>query len=203
MLESPILRSKTSERTQTLRTLLMLTSARRTAMRWIQNYIEQFGGDKTKVTLFGDSSGAMSISTHLVLNDGDPEGLFRAVIIASGPPGKFKDYHRAQGTFDKIVEKTGCDSATDKIACLRNVDYNILYNVLQQIPNFFSYSSTAVPWYPRADGKYLKDSPHKLIRTGKVADVPYIIGSMKDEGTLFSVIPQLNITSDDDFQSFC
>lgn len=174
----------------------------RTAMRWIQKYISQFGGDPTKVTLFGESAGSMSIATHLVLNDGNPEGLFRGAIMASGGALKVKDYKQEQPTFDFFARCTGCDSSGDKLDCLRRADFNKLYNCLQQIPNFFSYTSTKVPWYPRPDGTFLKKSPHTLIREGKIANVPYIIGDMKDEGTLFSLVSQLNITSDADFRSF-
>ena len=173
----------------------------RAAMQWIHKYIGAFGGDKSKVTLFGESAGSMSIATQMVLNDGDTEGLFRGAIMASGAILKVKDYKQEQGTFDFFARCTGCNSG-DKLACLRTVDYNKLYNCLQQVPNFFTYTSTKVPWYPRPDGTYLKDSPHRLLRQGKIAEIPCIIGDMKDEGTLFSVVPQLNITTDEDFQSF-
>lgn len=73
---------------------------------------------------------------------------------------------------------------------------------MQTLPNFFSYTSTAVPWYPRPDGTYLKDSPHRLLRSGKVANIPYIIGDMKDEGTLFSLMTQANVKTDSDFKRF-
>jgi carboxylesterase type B len=177
--------------------------SRRAAMRWIQDYIPTFGGDKSKVTLYGESAGSFSIATHMVLNDGNTEGLFRGAIMASGGISKWKDYHHGQPTFDFIAKQSGCGEAANKLDCLKTVDYEKLYNVVQQVPNFFSYTSTSVPWYPRPDGTYLKDSPHRLLREGKVADITYIIGDLKDEGTLFSVVPQLNLTTDEDFQQFC
>lgn len=124
------------------------------------------------------SAGSMSIATQMVLNDGNTEGLFHAAIMASGGILKVKDYRQEQVTFDFIAEKSGCGSASDKLACLRTADYDLIYNAVQQIPNFFSYTSTKVPWYPRPDGTYLKDSPHRLLRQGSVADIPYIIGDM-------------------------
>ncbi|KAH9934520.1 Alpha/Beta hydrolase protein [Epithele typhae] len=56
--------------------------AERTALRWIQRYIRNFGGDPTKVTLIGLSSGAVSAGFHTVYNDG--ENLFRALWAESG-----------------------------------------------------------------------------------------------------------------------
>lgn len=171
-------------------------------MQWIQKYISQFGGDPSRVTLFGESAGSLSIATHLVLNDGDTEGLFSGAIMASGAIMKLKDYHHGQGVFDSIAEEAGCGSASDKVDCLRKVDYQKLYNAVQKQPTFLSYESTKVPWYPRPDGKYLVDSPHRLLREGKVAKVPYIVSDMRDEGTLFSLITALNVTTDEGFQKF-
>ncbi|KAK4496750.1 hypothetical protein PRZ48_012733 [Zasmidium cellare] len=180
----------------------LMLKDQREAMRWVQKYIGQFGGDKSKVTIFGESAGSVSVATQMVLNGGDNEGLFRAAIMASGGILKLQDYHRGQETFDFIAQKSGCGAATDKIACLRTADYNLIYNAVQQVPNFFSYTGLAVPWEVRPDGKFLPASPHTLLRQGKIANVPYIIGDMKDEGTIFSLTPQSNMTTDQDFQAF-
>lgn len=145
----------------------------------------------------------MSIATQLVLNNGDNEGLFRGAIMASGGIAKWKNYTHAQPTFNTLAERSGCGSAKNKIKCLRKAPYSKIYAAVQSFPNFFSYSSTSVPWYPRPDGTYLTASPHTLLREGKVANVPYIIGDMKDEGTIFSLVAQLNVTTNADFQSFC
>ena len=80
----------------------LMLKDQRTAMRWVQNYIGNFGGDKSKVTIFGESAGSWSVATHMVLNNGDNEGLFRAAIMASGGILKSKDYHASQATFDYV-----------------------------------------------------------------------------------------------------
>lgn len=56
----------------------------RLVMHWIQSHIAEFGGDPTKVTLFGESSGAISIGFHMLVNGGDTEGLYRGAILESG-----------------------------------------------------------------------------------------------------------------------
>lgn len=78
----------------------------------------------------------------------------------------------------QVAEKSDCGTAADKLACLRKADYNKIYNAVQQVPNFFSYNGLAVPWEVRPDGSFLPASPHTLLRQGKIARVPYIIGDM-------------------------
>jgi len=52
----------------------------------------------------------------------------------------------------------------------------------------------------------LTESPDKLVKAGKIANVPVMYGDMKDEGTLFSLIKSLNTMTEedvkDDFQTF-
>lgn len=52
------------------------------ALNWVNKYIEQFGGDKNNVTIFGESAGGMSVSLHLVSELS--KGLFHKAICQSG-----------------------------------------------------------------------------------------------------------------------
>lgn len=82
----------------------LMLKDQREAMRWVQKYIGKFGGEKSKVTIFGESAGSVSVATQMVLNGGDNEGLFRAAIMASGGILKLQDYRRGQGTFDFVSQ---------------------------------------------------------------------------------------------------
>jgi carboxylesterase type B len=48
----------------------------------------------------------------------------------------------------------------------------------------------------------LKESPHRLAAAGKIASVPLIIGDMRDEGTAFSLLAQLETLTDKDFAKY-
>ncbi|BBY82614.1 hypothetical protein MPUL_37720 [Mycolicibacterium pulveris] len=56
-----------------------------TALRWVRDNIDAFGGDPDAITVFGRSSGADAIA-HLMISNG-AEGLFQRAILQSAPLG--------------------------------------------------------------------------------------------------------------------
>ncbi|THV05669.1 alpha/beta-hydrolase [Dendrothele bispora CBS 962.96] len=52
----------------------------RAGLAWLQRYISQFGGDPSRVTIWGESAGAGSTMFHLLANGGDAGGLFHAAM---------------------------------------------------------------------------------------------------------------------------
>ncbi|KAF8073584.1 carotenoid ester lipase precursor [Lyophyllum atratum] len=167
----------------------------RQALRWVQKYIGAFGGDPTKVTIWGESAGAISVSLQMVANNGNSEGLFRAGFMQSGSPIPVADITHGQKYYDAVVSKSGCSGSADTLACLRTVPYKNLKAAINQSPGIFSYQSLSLAWLPRADGIFLTDNPQKLVQQGKVANIPFITGDCDDEGTLFS-LSTLNITTE-------
>ncbi|KAH9970734.1 carotenoid ester lipase precursor [Lactifluus volemus] len=166
----------------------------RMALGWIQKYICAFGGDPTKVTIWGESAGAISVALHMVANDGNSDGLFRAAFMQSGSPPSTGDITLGQPFYDDLVNSTGCSGSSDTLSCLRTVPYLTLKAAVDSTPSLFDYQSLALTWQPRVDGIFLTHSPQKLVLDGKVADIPFITGDCDDEGTLFS-LSSLNITT--------
>ncbi|KAF2756378.1 carotenoid ester lipase [Pseudovirgaria hyperparasitica] len=173
----------------------------RVAMQWIKKHISKFGRDPDKLTIFGESAGSWSVSTHL-LWDGGKQDLFRAAIAVSGGPVMVDGPERQQATFDRMVANCGCTDAADKIACLKKADHADISAAVNEEEYFLGASSLASTWTIRPDGKHLTDSPHRLAAQGKFAKVPLMIGDMRDEGTLFSLLTQLKVTTEKDFKDY-
>ncbi|KAH8831768.1 Alpha/Beta hydrolase protein [Flagelloscypha sp. PMI_526] len=167
----------------------------RLALRWINKYIGQFGGDPTKVTIFGESAGAISVASQMITNGGNTEGLFRAAFMMSGSPVPTGDIANGQVYYDDVVKNTGCSGASDTLQCLRGVDYQDLKDAINKTPGLFAYQSLALAYLPRTDGVFLKDDGQKLIAQGSVANVPMVNGDKDDEGSLF-MLSSLNITTE-------
>ncbi|KDR82068.1 hypothetical protein GALMADRAFT_135442 [Galerina marginata CBS 339.88] len=173
----------------------------RFALQWVQDHIATFGGDPTKVTIWGGSAGAISVGLQMVANNGDPAGLFSGAFMLSGFPMALHDITHQQPFFDQLVSNTGCTGSADPIACLRAVPFNTLSNAINQSPGIFSYASLQLAWPPTVDGQFIVRNPQVSIQQGSYAKVPIIAGDCDDEGTLFSLV-NTNITNNAQFLAY-
>lgn len=113
------------------------------ALEWVKMYIKYFGGDADRVTVFGESSGAMA--THLLLASPKAKGLFHRAIMQSDPTGypnngKFtwSQYAAIEDAYGsgtkKVLNETGCllpneTNAASQIECLSKVSGFDLVNL--------------------------------------------------------------------------
>ncbi|KAJ7983155.1 alpha/beta-hydrolase [Mycena polygramma] len=158
------------------------------ALVWVQKYISQFGGDPTRVTIWGESAGAGATMFHLI-GDGGANGnvLFHAAMGDSPSLSFLPHYSDAfvENLFSQFADLAGCSGNGSAImACLRTVPTNTL--ALAGSKTLANRTSSLYPFAPIADGSFIQDRPVEAFAAGKFARVPVLFGSNTNEGAHWS-----------------
>jgi carboxylesterase type B len=164
----------------------------RAAMEWIQQNIEAFGGDPTRVTAIGDSAGAISIVHHLTSPLHIKTPLFhRAIIISAGLfAGPDLTLEKAHRQYLKISTSIGCPGdANQALKCLLSLPVTSVRVVTGRFPTpFISTYAMALreTGFPINDRTFFPDLFESLASGQYDRKTPVIVGSDLDEGTMFA-----------------
>lgn len=154
------------------------------AMKWIHTNIDQFGGDVNRICLFGESSGAASISHHLLAPSSWP--YFNNVILLSASslsPWAIESSMNLKIHAHDFAEIMDCPTSwSDMVKCLRNKPAEDLEAKQWELNN-----KNIGTFSPVVDGTFLQDDPRVLLSSGKIKDANILAGATTDEGEFFLV----------------
>jgi para-nitrobenzyl esterase len=154
------------------------------ALRWVHDNIANFGGDPDAVTIAGESAGGMSVCDHLVAPAS--AGLFRAAIIQSGPCQAQLALPDAERASLDYARDAGCGDPRTAAACLRALPADKLRKPVW----YYRIGDDALSG-PVTGTTVLPEDPVVAIAQGRAAKVPVLIGTNRDEFTLFVALQYL------------
>ena len=145
------------------------------ALRWVQKNIAAFGGDPGKVTLFGESAGAIGVTT--ILAHSEAKGLFARAIVQSGvgllDPRPLIE-QEALGT--ALAARAGAPpSAT--IDALRALSADALVAA-------GDVRTPGAMVGPILDGELVREAPWRVFARSEPIDVPLLVGANSNEASV-------------------
>ena len=147
------------------------------ALAWVRDNIARFGGDPGCVTIFGESGGGMKVSLLMAMPAAN--GLFHRAIIQSGPGLRAASREQATKNAKALLANLGLSEGdAAKLQSLPAAQ-------IQEAAAKVNGGQPMGGFGPCVDGLALPRDPFTPDAPALSKDVPVLIGTNKDEATLF------------------
>ncbi|KAK4191047.1 Alpha/Beta hydrolase protein [Podospora australis] len=167
----------------------------RAALEWVYANIGFFGGDNSRITLWGHSAGgvAVDIVSHAYHDNPLIAGMFMqsgtAMVNISYPDHSY-------GNFTFVAKNLGCDFPEDKIAevdCMRHVPMTLIQNFMGQYRDNNTKPALSL-FKPVPDEKRVFFNYTLRAQKGLSPKVPALVSTTSNESATLSRYPLTNVT---------
>lgn len=148
------------------------------ALRWVRRNIASFGGDPGRVTIGGQSSGALDVCN--LMASPLAAGLFEQAVLESGVcvDSVYPDAHAAEVNGERLANDLGIPRGPDALKALRALPAERILQATKDDPD--------LDLEPVVDGWMLPRQPAIALAEGKEAHIPVLVGSTENEVSIFA-----------------
>ncbi|KAI8294762.1 Lipase 4 [Colletotrichum sp. SAR 10_98] len=155
----------------------------RFAIEWVRDNIAKFGGDASRMTLWGHSAGSIAVDYYSFAYPQDP--IVRGLVMDSGTAhlDQLMSHDDIQSNFTFVAQQLGCGNQTTpeaELACMRKIPAEKLENFVATYKD--SGVTPSIGFSPVIDNKIVFANYTEKAALGEFSDLPAIIGFNHDEG---------------------
>lgn len=153
------------------------------AVLWVVDNIEAFGGDPTCITLMGESAGACSVLT--LMTTPYLKGKIRRAVLDSPAPLLINTTENGRIAAQDIAARLG---VPEHEACrIADLPAEVLTQATYKSElNYLNHHPYLLPTAPVVDGDLIPELPFDAVMHGAADGIDLLIGTTRDEGTLFA-----------------
>ncbi|XP_045200146.2 neuroligin-4, X-linked-like [Mercenaria mercenaria] len=144
----------------------------RLALQWVNENIGAFGGDKDRVTIFGESAGSVSVSLQMMFPQN--EELFRSGISESGAimlPGLYQENNIEVAKYHAEIMNCNVEDMDEVFSCLHSATPEIINKAVSDAVASDSMTTIVkLRIVPTIDGEFIKTNPADLFRKAVAED---------------------------------
>ncbi|KAI1556105.1 PnbA Carboxylesterase type B [Pyrenophora tritici-repentis] len=174
----------------------------RTAVEWVRDNIAGFGGDASRIVIYGQSAGAAAVDYWAYAWKNDP--VVSGLISMSGTSLSFipNTAKYSQSIWYNVSQTIGCGGAEDDpgaiIACVRAANMSALLAASAKVPGLPSGALTQATFHPTVDNITVFADYEKLSESGSFAKIPFLSGNADHEDGWYRIsgwATKLNFTN--------
>merc|ERR1711892_1638937 len=152
------------------------------AMRWVKENIANFGGDPGRITISGESAGAISVHAQVLSPLGKNDDLFQRAISFSGTMLMLSNLDQTL-TQSKDFFQRVCKTKDGEIP--ENLESSCLYSLTDEDHDMYLFFPVIDYW---ADEPFLSSHPITILHNQQQKIFPFMTGLNKEEGAL-NIVP--------------
>jgi para-nitrobenzyl esterase len=156
------------------------------ALKWVHDNAAAFGGDNSRVLIFGESGGGAKVSTMLAMPSA--KGLFNRAVVQSGAALRGVEKKEASDIAERLFAALNLKKT--EINKLQEIPAQQLLDALNKLPERESVTAGTprggiMRFGPVVDGKFMPTNQFDPVAAPSGLNVPVMVGTLRDESATF------------------